>query len=125
MSIPDQDYFDKGTDAIDEEEVKRALNYRQKLLLKMRKSEKLSAFLDEFEVLFSLISDYVKGNYKEIPYRSIAAIAFTLLYVVNVLDFLPDFIPGLGLLDDVTVIGMCLKMVGKDLANYKSWSEKK
>ena len=72
-------------------------------------------------LLSSLVKDYWKGRYRKIPYKAIAGIAFTILYVLNVVDLVPDFIPGLGLLDDATIVGLCLKMVSTDIEQYKIW----
>ena len=88
---------------------------------KIKNSKRLEGFFDDLFLLSSLIKDYWKGNYKNIPYKAITIIAFTLLYVLNVVDLIPDFIPGLGLLDDVSVIAFCLKIVGKELEQYKTW----
>jgi uncharacterized membrane protein YkvA (DUF1232 family) len=116
-----QDYFDKGSSKMDETDVKKAAESADKLKDKLKDSKKLSKFFDELMLLTSLIKDYWKGKYRKIPYKAIAAIAFTILYVLNVVDLVPDFIPGLGLLDDATVVGLCLKLVSYDMEKYKDW----
>ena len=47
--------------------------------------------------MFSLIRDYWYGHYRAIPWKSIAAVAGALLYVLNPLDLIPDLIFGFGL----------------------------
>jgi uncharacterized membrane protein YkvA (DUF1232 family) len=118
---PNQDYFDKGSSKMDEADVKKAAESAEKLKDKLKDSKSLSKFFDELMLLTSLIKDYWKGHYRKIPYKAIAAIAFTILYVLNMVDLIPDFIPGLGLLDDATVVGLCLKLVSSDMAKYKDW----
>jgi uncharacterized membrane protein YkvA (DUF1232 family) len=56
-----------------------------------------------------------------VPYRTVAVIAAALLYVLNPFDLIPDAIPGVGLLDDATVVGFALAMVEQDLEDYKAW----
>ena len=116
-----REYFEKGTSNVDEEDVKKAAQSADKLKDKLKDSKTLSKFFDEMMLLTSLVRDYWKGTYRKIPYKAIAAVAFTILYVLNVVDLVPDFIPGLGLLDDATIVGLCLKLVSYDLTQYKNW----
>jgi uncharacterized membrane protein YkvA (DUF1232 family) len=41
--------------------------------------------------------------------------------VLNPADLFPDFILGVGYLDDAAVIAFCLKLVEQDLEKYKQW----
>jgi uncharacterized membrane protein YkvA (DUF1232 family) len=116
-----REYFEKGTSNMNDEDVKKAAKSADKLIDKLKDSKTLSKFFDELILLTSLIKDYWKGKYRKIPYKAIAAIAFTILYVLNVVDLVPDFIPGLGLLDDATIVGLCLKLVSYDMEQYKLW----
>lgn len=118
---PDQEYFDKGSSAVNDEDLKNAAESTEKLKEKIKSSKGLSGLFDDLMLLSSLVKDYWKGRYRKIPYKAIAAIAFTILYVLNVIDLVPDFIPGLGLLDDATIVGLCLKMVSTDMEQYKLW----
>jgi len=118
---PNQEYFDKGASKVDDEHVKKAAESAEKLKYKLKDSKSLSKFFDELMLLVSLVTDFWKGRYRKIPYKAIAAIAFTILYVLNVVDLVPDFIPGLGLLDDATIVALCLKMVSYDMEQYKLW----
>jgi uncharacterized membrane protein YkvA (DUF1232 family) len=44
-----------------------------------------------------------------------------LLYVLNPLDLIPDFLPLVGQIDDAAVVAACLLMVRQDLHKYKKW----
>jgi uncharacterized membrane protein YkvA (DUF1232 family) len=116
-----REYFEKGTSNVSDKDVKKAAESADKLKEKLKNSKNLSKFFDELILLTSLMKDYWKGKYRKIPYKAIAAIAFTILYVLNVVDVIPDFIPGLGLLDDATIVGLCLKLVSYDMEQYKNW----
>ena len=118
---PNQEYFNKGTSSVDDDDLKNAAESAERLKEKIKNSKGLSGLFDDLMLLSSLVKDYWKGTYRKIPYKAIAAISFTILYVLNVVDLVPDFIPGLGLLDDATIVGLCLKMVSTDIEQYRLW----
>ena len=43
---------------------------------------------------------------KETPLRAKAIIAFAILYLLSPFDLVPDWITGLGLLDDLTIVSL-------------------
>ena len=65
-----------------------------------------------------MVSDYVHGNYKEIPLASIVTCVAAIIYVVSPLDLIPDFIPIAGQIDDAAVVGLALKAIKNDLDSY-------
>lgn len=71
--------------------------------------------------LFAMLSAYARGAYRDVPWGSIAAIGAALAYLICPFDLIPDFIPVVGLLDDMVVIGICLKMVKIDLDKFRAW----
>lgn len=111
----------KGAKKVTEEDLQRVLDKRDEIEDKFKGNGPLGRFIADLKILFSLIQDYFKGEYREIPYWSIAAIVAALLYVLSPIDLIPDFIPGIGFLDDAMVVAACLAMVEQDLHNYKDW----
>lgn len=75
----------------------------------------------DLQLMFQLVGDWVKGDYKEIPAGSIAAIIGALIYFLSPIDAIPDFIPVVGYIDDVFVLGLALKLVSSDLQKYEQW----
>tara|TARA_R110002111_G_scaffold2257_9_gene14747 strand:- start:2903 stop:3322 length:420 start_codon:yes stop_codon:yes gene_type:complete len=103
-----------------------ALLERQKSIEeKVKGSGKLKRFSADIKLMFSMIRDYWNGSYRNVPWKSIAAMAGALLYVMNPLDFIPDLIIGFGFLDDAGVVALCLKLVESDLHKYAAWKETK
>jgi uncharacterized membrane protein YkvA (DUF1232 family) len=70
-----------------------------------------------------MIKDYYNGTYRQVPWSTIAATAAAILYFVNPLDIIPDFIPIIGYIDDLAVFAVALKFIGKDLDKYSAWRE--
>jgi uncharacterized membrane protein YkvA (DUF1232 family) len=72
-------------------------------------------------LLFSLTKDYAKGNYVDIPKTTIVSVLAALLYFISPIDLVPDFIVGMGFLDDAFVLGFVYKRVSKELLKYQVW----
>jgi uncharacterized membrane protein YkvA (DUF1232 family) len=67
---------------------------------------------------FSMVKDYVQGNYRKLPWWSVASVAAALGYFLAPIDLIPDFIPGLGYLDDAAVFALVLSGIREDLKKY-------
>ncbi len=78
------------------------------------------SILDDVPLLCSMIYDYCKGNYKEVPLRTIIGATAAIIYFVSPIDCIPDCIPVVGHLDDIAVMSYALKCVHKDLMDYKA-----
>jgi uncharacterized membrane protein YkvA (DUF1232 family) len=72
-------------------------------------------------LLFEVAKAYSNGSYTTIPKGSIVAIVAGLLYFISPLDLIPDFIAGLGFVDDALILSLVYKQVAKDLEKYLSW----
>lgn len=93
----------------------------------MEKAEKVKGPLEKvwsyLQLMFSLIKDYFKGNYKKVPAGSIITILAGIIYFWSPIDVIPDFIPFIGYIDDVFVLSIVFAQVQTDLENYKVWKD--
>ncbi|MHC0038666.1 YkvA family protein [Pseudoneobacillus sp. C159] len=80
---------------------------------------------DRLHLLFDFVTDWRNGEYRKVPNGSVLMIVATIIYFVSPIDMVPDFLIGLGILDDAAVIGFTLKQIGTDLDKYKEWKEDK
>ncbi|WP_420482130.1 YkvA family protein [Brachyspira intermedia] len=94
---------------------------KSKDILNLSSSAHLSKFLDQIQLMVNMIGDYINGNYKDIPWKTIASIAGALIYIILPIDAIPDVMPLVGLLDDAFIIGLCIKCFSTDLEQYKIW----
>ncbi|WP_082233298.1 YkvA family protein [Halobacillus massiliensis] len=75
----------------------------------------------DLQLMFALLKDWIRGNYDKAPKRAVTAILGGIIYLVVPLDAIPDFIPVLGLVDDVYVLNLVRKQVRADLNEYNEW----
>ena len=73
---------------------------------------------EDMILLIYYITDVAKGNYTDYNVNRLLIVIAALLYVIDPIDMVPDFIVG-GFLDDVTVIGWAITKVAQELENYK------
>ena len=83
----------------------------------IRQQGSLESFGRQILLLYGLLRAWWDKEYS-LPWKSAAAIIAALLYFINPFDLIPDFIPVIGYLDDVVVIGACLKLIQSDLRDY-------
>lgn len=73
---------------------------------------------EDIILLIDYITDVAKGNYTDYNVNRLLIVIAALLYVIDPIDMVPDFIVG-GFLDDVTVIGWAITKVAQELEDYK------
>jgi len=117
--------LDREAGRIHDEDVGDLLSRQQAIEDKVQNSGKLQRFSSDIKLMFSMLRDYWQGNYREVPWKSVAAIAGALVYVMNPMDVIPDLIMGFGFIDDAGVVALCLKMVESDLLRYAAWKQNK
>ncbi|EMR02331.1 YkvA family protein [Cesiribacter andamanensis] len=76
---------------------------------------------EQFNTMRRLIKAYSNGQYREFPYRSLVKIVAAVIYFVSVVDLIPDFIPVLGLTDDLAILAWVYASVKDDLQQFVEW----
>ena len=104
---------------ITEKDIEEVLKRQEEIEKKLKGP--LGRFIDDVKDFLSLLKDFFSGEYKEVPWFTVAAITAALLYVLNPIDLIPDFIPFVGQVDDALVVSICLYLVEEDLENYRKW----
>ena len=82
------------------------------------KSIAKGAFLS-FNSLVALIKAYANGSYRGVSKQNMVLIVGAILYFITPIDLVPDFIPLLGWLDDITIMGWVIKTVGEELTKFE------
>ena len=91
---------------------------------KIRRERGLAGeFADELRELFRLLRAWVRGRYKEIPWKTLLAVLAAVIYFVNPFDLVPDFLPLLGLTDDASVVAFVIMSVKKEMDKFREWEQ--
>ena len=77
--------------------------------------------LSKILVMVSMTKDYIDGTYDKPPVSTVLTIVASLIYLVSVVDLIPDAIPGIGYIDDVAVLSACWKIINMQINQYMMW----
>lgn len=75
------------------------------------------------QLLMELLKSWSKGEYKDISKKSIVFIIASILYFVSPIDLVPDFLIGLGIVDDAAVLGYAIKQISGEIEKYSAWKD--
>jgi uncharacterized membrane protein YkvA (DUF1232 family) len=116
-----EEFVKNGAQNVTEKDVEIVINKSEDIQRKFSAKGPLARFVEDGKLLIAIVKDYWAGAYRQVPYGMIASSVFTLIYIFNPFDLVPDMLPLIGQLDDVAVMGACLILVEFDLHKYKDW----
>jgi len=64
------------------------------------------------------------GSYTKIPWQSLILLAASMLYFVMPIDVISEFIPVLGLMDDVALLSWTIHAIKTDIDEFVIWEKK-
>lgn len=114
------DSFKQGN--FNEEDTNTVLNHEDDILKKCT-NVSLAKFLDDIKTMCAMVKAWVKKDYRAIPVKTIGIATLTLVYVFCPQDLIPDYIPGVGLLDDASIVALCIAAIKSDLEAFKVWAK--
>ncbi|MVN76358.1 DUF1232 domain-containing protein [Hymenobacter sp. HMF4947] len=96
---------------------------------KAREKKELGALAHEawetLQSLFRLIKMSASGEYTGVPGTTVAAAVAVLIYFLSPIDLIPDFIPVIGLLDDMALVAWFSTSIKHELDKFHEWEEAK
>ncbi len=120
-----EELIKKGSPKMTDKDIVKVINKSDEIEKKFRSRGPLQRFIEDGRLLLSVIRDYWTGKYRKLPWGTIAAIVFTLIYILDPWDLVPDVLPIIGEVDDAAVLAACLFLVERDLLAYKQWKDGK
>ncbi|MGH8380548.1 YkvA family protein [Pseudomonas sp.] len=86
-----------------------------------RKGPRLGKLREDVRLMQALCLAWWRGEYRSISAKALVTVVAGLLYFVSPLDAIPDWLLGVGLLDDIAVLAWVLKAVSDELAAFSAW----
>ena len=83
----------------------------------------LDAVARDARGLVRMVGASVSGRYRRVPRRSLVAVVAGLVYFLDPLDAIPDFLPVIGFLDDAAVLAWVVSRVRRDLDEFLAWED--
>jgi uncharacterized membrane protein YkvA (DUF1232 family) len=74
------------------------------------------SWLGDFTLLYGMVTD---KDFR-LDKTTYLLIAGALAYAVMPMDVIPDFIPGMGFVDDAFVVSSVMKKIGDEVARYRA-----
>jgi uncharacterized membrane protein YkvA (DUF1232 family) len=84
-------------------------------------SAALGGIFADLQLIFRMVRAWLRGEYQQLSNRSLVLLVGALVYFLMPIDAIPDFIPGIGFLDDAGVIAMALAAVKAEVDRFKAW----
>ena len=102
----------------DEGKIGRVLRYMPGMLRK----KAFVPVVKDLILAYLYVSDVVKGQYTDFSRGKLLLLVALLASVVSPFDFVPDWLPGAGLLDDAALVGYAAHLADKELQRYYRWN---
>lgn len=87
-----------------------------------RQQGRIQEFWTNLKRLTQLVQAWARGEYRELPWKSLMSAIAALLYFVNPFDLLPDVLL-FGYVDDALVVGLVLSSLKSDIEAFDRWLE--
>jgi uncharacterized membrane protein YkvA (DUF1232 family) len=66
----------------------------------------------------------LERDYRDVSVKSVVIFVVTLAYIISPIDLIPDYVIGLGQIDDAALLGVSLFFLEKELRKYKEWKDR-
>jgi len=85
----------------------------------------LKSIWDDLTLFIRMIKSWITKEYTDIPWTTLILSVALIIYFLNPFDLIPDFIPVIGLMDDIALAVFVFNSIRSDLQKYEKWENKK
>ena len=83
----------------------------------------LAEFQNSVQLLIRMVRAYSAGTYRNLPWKSLVSIVAVLIYFVSPIDVIPDFLPVIGITDDIALVLWLIRTLGEDIRKFSEWEK--
>lgn len=87
----------------------------------LKRQGKLREVWESLMALLRLVRAWVDGRYRAVAWQTIVLAIAGITYFLMPMDMVPDWIVGLGFLDDAAVIAWVAKSIKGELDAFRKW----
>ena len=80
---------------------------------------KFRAIKDQVLLAIEMLREWMSGSYQLSSNRTVIVLIAALLYFVVPFDVIPDFLFGIGFIDDAAVLGYVFNQINEEVEAYK------
>lgn len=80
-----------------------------------------AAFREQLSIVTRLLKAYASGEYRQLPWKTLIRMIAVLIYFVSPIDILPDFLPIVGLTDDIALMLWLFNGIKDDIEKFRQW----
>ena len=122
-----RELLDKGVE--EAEEVIQNPSKVDEILLQLEEKLKevpaIGSTLADLPLMISMVKAWIQKDYTEVSPKVIACLVGAVLYLLKRKDLISDSIPVIGIVDDLAVLGLALKLSEPELKAYAAWRDAK
>ncbi len=108
----------------DPERLRNLVGQSVKKIKDMRNnSDEMQEFERYVDTFNRMIKAYSSKEYQKTPWKTLLLAVAGIIYFVSPLDLIPDFIPVIGYLDDISVLLWIANSAKGDLEEFEEWEE--
>lgn len=86
----------------------------------VKETIKQRGFIGKIPAVWRMLKSWAKGNYKTNTWRMVFII-LGFLYILSPLDFLPEALPFVGVIDDLTILAFLIPKLMKEVDDFLQW----
>lgn len=90
---------------------------------RMPEGQRFAALKEDLQLLRLLSLAWFKGEYRQISSQALLMVVAALLYFITPFDAIPDWLVGIGFVDDLAVLAWVMRTWHDELEAFKAWRE--
>ena len=90
---------------------------------KLKTVPAIGSTLADLPLMIAMVKAWIKKEYTEVSQKVIACLVGAILYLLKRKDLISDSLPVIGIVDDLAVMGLALKLSEPELKAFAEWRD--